>query len=154
MKKIRLFAVGILMLSSLFLSCGGGSQTGGGSLLGGAPKSPKGMTETFWKMMEKKEYEKAADYFVDNVELASGTTAERKAEIRKDILQFFEWGGNDYEKDGGISKVEASETISDDGKTANVDVKVTLGNGKTKDHTDPYYKDADGNWRMGDTVMK
>lgn len=105
---------------------------------------------------DKSSPSKAALAFTENIEKGNYDAAfnllqgaeEATAEEKEKIIAFFKESSKEMEKKGGISEKEIlSETISEDGKTATVEMKVTYGDG-TSDESDNKLINTDDGWKL------
>lgn len=98
--------------------------------------TPTGVVKAYYKALKAGDYEKAASYTV--------LTEQKDIESYAAKLQGYEFKVLDYEI--------LSETISDDGETATVEVKSTTTNSmnkEPKESTDKVnLKKVDGKWRI------
>ena len=106
----RLFA---LLVVALFAFACGGSST------------PGGVAVELYNLVAAGNYEKAADLIA-----YEGETPEAIAEQKALITSLFkEKGGPQLEAKGGVKSVEVlGETLSEDGKQADVELKIVYGN--------------------------
>lgn len=97
------------------------------------------------------EYLAAGEYgkFVDGIYFGEEATAEEVAEYRTGLQSMAEEKAKpELEKKGGLTDVEIlSETLAEDGKSAEVTLKRTYGNGETEEETNTMVL-VDGRWMM------
>ena len=134
MKKVSvILSVVAITVSLLMVSCGGG---------GG--KSPADIEKGMWELVKQGKYEKAVDYWADNCDAKD---SEQRLQLKGMASMNSEKQKQSTEEKGGLKDVKVSETISEDGLTAEVDVVLTYGNGETEDKTTKYKK-VDGTWKI------
>ena len=106
----RLFA---LLFVALFAFASGGSST------------PGDVAVELYNLVDAGNYEKAADLIA-----YEGETSEAIAEQKAMITSLFkEKAGPQLESKGGVKSVEVlGETLSEDGKQADVELKIVYGN--------------------------
>ena len=110
--------------------------------------SPKKVAEKSVQCLVDKDYEGYVDliYFKESETKSAEDLEKGKqqlAAILKDKVE------KEYAKKGGIKSYEAqSEKIAEDGKTANVNMKITYGNGKEEETDIKLCKDDKGEWKL------
>jgi hypothetical protein len=130
MRKINSISMFMAMFAffAFMASCGGGL------------KSPADVSKSFVEKIEKGDVGAA-------VKMLDGADKATKEEVQK-MEAFLSEGSKELSSKGGIKKIEViSETISEDGMDATVDLKVTYGNGEEDDSTTKL-KNIDGNWKI------
>lgn len=130
MKKITRISMfmAIFAFFAFMASCGGGA------------KSPADVSKTFVEKIEKGDVSAA-------VKMLEGVDKATEEEIQK-MEAFLSEGSKEVSSKGGIKKIDVlSETISEDGMEADVDLKVTYGNGE-EDESTTKLKNIDGNWKI------
>ena len=131
MKKV----FSILALAAIALlaaNCGGG---------GGGGNTPSGIMKSVYTQMQAGNYDKAAKFFLDNLDATDKEKAQYGALITSDKLK------KSAEEKGGIQSFEiVSEKISDDGLSAVVEMKIVGKNGKTETNKGSFVK-KDGVWK-------
>jgi len=143
MKRVSvILSVVAITVSLLLVSCGGGGGISGG-------KSPSDIEMGFWKLIQKGSYDKAINYWMDN---SDNEDKAQKEQMKAMSAMFTEKLKQSMDEKGGLKDVKTSETISEDGMTATVEVFLTYGDGTTEEQTKKYQK-IDGKWRM-DSSMK
>jgi predicted SnoaL-like aldol condensation-catalyzing enzyme len=132
MTKTKCFLV-VVALTLLGVGCGGGSN------------SPTEIEKAMYSQFQKGNYEKAVEVMVDNLESDEAPAAEERTEF---IKSFTEKAKESIEAQGGIKDFEVvKETISEDGETATVEIKIIYGNGEEETQTSKYVK-KDGVWKL------
>ena len=132
MKKLIYFLTCVFSVM-LFAACGSDTST------------PKAAAENWGNMMKSGDYEG----IVDQIAYPDNLSAEEKEQSKEMFLSLF----NDkvkaqMEKKGGITSTEVlSETISEDGKTAKVEMKVVYGDGSEYEQTLDLVN-VDGDWKL------
>ena len=141
MKKVLvILSIVAVTMSLLLVSCGGGASGG---------KSPSDVELGFWKLVQKGNYEKAADYWMEN---STDDDKGQKEQMKAMSAMFSEKIKQSVEEKGGLKDVKIeSETISEDGLTAKVEVLLINGDGTTDEQTKKYRK-VDGKWKMDNAV--
>jgi hypothetical protein len=135
MKKIIsfVFAIATVAVCGAMFSCGGGTS------------SPGAAAKKYVEYVAAGDYDKFLEgvYFSDN---ATATDVEQgKAMLRSLLTDKVE---KEYGEKGGLKSVEVlSENISEDGKTAKVEMRYTYGNGETSDEESDMIL-VDGKWLM------
>lgn len=130
MKKINKISMSLAIFAifSFMVSCGGGA------------KSPAAVSKSFVEKIEKGDVSAA----VKMLDAADKATQE---EIQK-MEAFLSEGSKEVASKGGIKNIDVlRETISEDGLEADVDLKVTYGNGE-EDESTTKLKNIDGNWKI------
>ena len=144
MKRVSVILLFVAMATTLSLtSCGGGIS---------GEKSPSDIEAGLWKLVQKGDFEKAMDYWMDNAteESMNGTSKEEMKAMSK---MFAEKMKESMGEQGGLKDFKiVNEEISEDGTTAKVTVLLTNGDGSTDEQVKKYKK-VDGKWRM-DSSMK
>lgn len=106
----------------------------------GSGKSPADVSKSFILKLEKGDVD-AAFKMLDGAENA--TTEENEK-----LKAFLSEGTKEISTKGGIKNIEVvSETISEDGKTAEVTIMLTYGNGETDESTTKLKNSEDG-WKI------
>ena len=129
MKKLLSFILA-LAVAGVVTSCGGGAST------------PSAAAKTYTQYMADGDYEKLVEaiHFED-----PSTAASSKAML---VAMLTEKGKESLEEKGGLKSFEiVSETISEDGLTAEVEIVQTFGDGST-DETTMDLVLVDGKWLM------
>lgn len=86
--------------------------------------------------------------FTEGIAMGEDVTAEQKKQAEAMMGAMVEKGKKALEEKGGIKKVDiVSETISEDGKSADVVLKITYGN-DTEEEDDQKMVLEDGKWKM------
>ena len=122
MKKLLLF-ISVITVALLLAACGS--------------SSPKDVTDNYYKALQKGDYEKALSYT---------TVKDDDEEIKKEVekMKSFEMDIKDYEI--------VSETISEDGQTAEVEVKYNFTssfNSEPKESTNTVkLEKLNGKWKI------
>ncbi|MDY0104292.1 MAG: DUF4878 domain-containing protein [Lentimicrobium sp.] len=107
---------------------------------GGGAKSPADVSKSFVEKIEKGDVSAA-------VKMLDGADKATEEEIQK-MEAFLGEGSKEVASKGGIKSIDVlSETISDDGMEADVDLKVIYGNGE-EDESTTKLKKIDGNWKI------
>lgn len=118
----------ILALGAFLVSCSGGG------------KSPADVSKSFIEKMEKGDIGGA-------YKLLDGTAEATEEESQK-VKAFLGEGTKEIREKNGIKKIDViEETISEDGKEANVRLNLTFGNGET-DETTSKLKKTDEGWKI------
>lgn len=106
----------------------------------GSGKSPADVSKSFMLKLEKGDVD-AAYNMLDGAEKA---TAEESQKLK----EFLSEATKEISNKEGIKNIEVvSETISEDGKTAEVDILLTYGNGETDQSTTKLKNTEDG-WKI------
>lgn len=131
MKYLSLLA-SCLMFVALCFSCGS-SQT------------PSDEAKKCFGLIQDKNYEALVEEFA----FSKDATEEEIQQTKQMFISLYkEKGEKEFDKVGGINNYEViEETISEDGQTATVKVKVTYGDGSSKEQKVDL-KLVDGNWRI------
>ena len=125
--RIPMF-LAVFAFMAFLISCSGGAN------------SPTGVSKSFLLKVEKGDTEAAAKMF-EGMENAT----EEEMQKSKALL---DESSKEIAAQGGIKKVDVlNETISEDGQTASVDLKVTFGNGEEDESTTKLIKTEDG-WKL------
>ena len=130
MKKINRISmlVAVCTFMAFVISCSVGGN------------SPAAVSKSFVEKVEKGDTEAAAKMF-DGMENAT------EEEMQKSE-SFLSEGTKEMAAKGGVKKIEVvSEKISDDGLKADVELKVTYGNGEVDDSSTKLKKTEDG-WKI------
>ncbi len=125
-----LFAAGVFVLAS----CAG--------------NSPSSVAKSALMNVSEQKYEAFVDQlYMDD---AKEKTPEEQAKEKEKVVALLKLKASEnIEKQEGIKNIEVlSEEIAEDGKTAVVKMKVTYGNGKTKDETVNLKKNKDDEWKV------
>jgi len=141
--SIILLSVAVAMCLSL-ISCSGSISISG-------EKSPSDIEMGMWKLVQKGNYKKVADYWLEN-SVDEDFKDGSKEQIKMMSSMFSEKMKESMEEKGGLKdfKIE-SEEISEDGTTATVEVLLTYGDGSTEEHTSKYKK-VDDKWKMNNSM--
>jgi len=145
MKKVSVVLLFVAAAMCLSLT----SCDGGGSVSGG--KSPSDIEMGMWKLVQKGNYQKAINYWMENSadEDAQGAS---KDQIKAMSSMFSEKMKQSMDEKGGLKDVKIeSETISEDGMTARVEVLLIYGDGTTEEQTSEYIK-VDSKWKMNNSM--
>lgn len=132
MKKIATL-FGIIALVLMMTSCG---------------NTPTSVAEKSVKCLQNKDYKGYVDliYYSEEDE-KSPEELEKGKETLVALME--DKAGNEMKKNGGIKSYEAvSEEISEDGKTATVTMKLTYGDGTSKEEAFKLRKNSDDKWRI------
>ena len=122
MKKISFFVMALCTMA--LVSCGGGN-------------SPSGTVKSYLDCLKSGKYEKAIGYF----DLDKSDEAQLKMLVSKMEQSIKEQGGlTSYEL------VKGGETISEDGNSASVAIRMTMGD-ETEEST-LKLKNIDGEWKI------
>lgn len=130
MKKINRIPMllAVFAFMAFMISCSGGGN------------SPAAVSKSFVKKMEKGEIKAAARMF-------EGMENATEEELQK-TEAFLSEGSKEIASKGGIKKIDVlSETISKDGLKADVELKVTYGNGEEDESNTKLKKTEDG-WKI------
>lgn len=130
MKKINRISMfmAIFAFFAFMASCGGGA------------KSPAAVSKSFVEKIEKGDVSAA-------IKMLDGVDKATEEEIQK-MEAFLGEGSKEIATKGGIKKIDVlSETISEDGMEAEVDLKVIYGDGE-EDESTTKLKNIDGNWKI------
>lgn len=129
MKKF--FAICVAATALFLVACGGAS-------------TPSDAAVEIYSLMEKGDYEGVADSFY-----FGNKSAEEEAQGHAMILSLMkEKAAPMIEKKGGLKSYEAiSESISEDGKSAKVELKVAYGNGTEETTKVDMVLDDKGDWK-------
>lgn len=129
MKKI--FYLSLVLLCIVFASC--------------SSKSPGAVAKKYMEYVKTGDYEK----FADGIVYKEGATTEQKEQGKTMIVALLkEKAAKEIEKKGGIKEIEmVSETIAEDGKTADVILKTTYGDGESQE-SDCRMVLQDNVWKM------
>ncbi len=128
MKKI-LGLLAVVMGMFAFTACSGGN-------------TPSGVVADAYDAFIDKDYAE----FVDYIHQQDGVTKQEREEF---IQMLEEKGEMSIEQTGGLVSYEIlSEEIAEDGQSALVKTKLTMGNGKTDDERVRLVKNADGEWKI------
>lgn len=123
----------LVALSALFLiSCGGGAST------------PSDAAAKVYDLMIDGDFEAASKCFYFGNE-----NPEQEAQAQAMIASMLtEKAAPQIEAKGGLKSVDVlGETIAEDGKSANVEVKMLYGDGTEQTSNVDMVLDADGDWR-------
>lgn len=105
--------------------------------------TPTSITEAYMDALQSEDYEAITELFYFDE-----ANPEEAAEGKQMITSLISKVGPEMEKRGGIESYEiVSETISEDGESADVDVKVTYGNGNVENQTSETVQ-HDGKWYL------
>jgi hypothetical protein len=127
MKKIA-SATMILAIIALMVSCSGGG------------KSPADVSKAFVTSIEKGNVDEA-------IKMLDGGDKASEEDMTK-LKAFLGEGSKQIAEKGGIKNIEVvSEEISEDGKKADVKLKITYGNGETDDSSSNLIL-TDAGWKM------
>ncbi len=99
--------------------------------------SPKGVVTKYFKSMQAKEYEKAADCFYY-------ANTENAEESRAQLIALLTKAGKSLDEKEGLKSFEIT-SVEENGEEAVVKGKITYGNGVEEDETINTIK-IDGNW--------
>jgi ABC-type glycerol-3-phosphate transport system substrate-binding protein len=139
MKTLRLLMVALIASTITLVSCGGGS---------GAAKNdtPGQVVEKSYKLLQDKEYEKAAAMFCNKGKMLTEEEAEK-------IEGMMAWATTEHQKKDGIKEVIIiEETLVGDEQTAKVKYNIVFNNGDEDDRKQALTK-IDGKWYL-DVVTK
>lgn len=132
MKKIATL-FGIIALVLMMTSCG---------------NTPTSVAEKSVKCLQNKDYKGYVDliYYSEEDE-KSPEELEKGKETLVALME--DKAGNEMKKNGGIKSYETvSEEISENGKTATVTMKLTYGDGTSKEEAFKLRKNSDDKWRI------
>lgn len=123
----------VIVASALFFAaCSGGN-------------SPKGVAEEAVKCIQNGDYEGYVNLIY--MEEKEGMDIEEQKKAVVGMIQ--SKASTTLAKKGGITSYEIlSETVADDGKTANVEMKIVYGNGDEKQEDMKMRKTDSGDWRI------
>lgn len=123
----------VIAASALFFAaCSGGN-------------SPKGVAEEAVKCIQNGDYEGYVNLIY--MEEKEGMDIEEQKKAVVGMIQ--SKASTTLAKKGGITSYEIlSETVADDGKTANVEMKIVYGNGDEKQEDMKMRKTDSGDWRI------
>ena len=131
MKKIIGF-IAIAAVALVMAACSGGN-------------SPSDVAKQAVKCIQDKDYEGYVDLMVINAK--EGENVEEQKKAVADMLR--SKAESTLDKKGGIKDYEIiSETVAEDGKTANVEMKIVYGDGEVKNDTMKLRLDDAGDWRI------
>ena len=122
MKKLIL-GLTVLFCAVLVISC--------------SNNSPKGVVTKYFKAMQAKDYEKAADCFYY-------ANTENAEESRAQLIALLTKAGKSLDEKEGLKSFEIT-SVEENGEEAVVKGKITYGNGVEEDETINTIK-IDGNW--------
>ena len=110
----------------------------------GPANTPSAVAEEACKCMQNEDYEGYADLMdLKKSEDGKGVEKEQLAALLR------EKGTKTMEKKQGIKSYEVlSEEISEDGKSANVKIKIVYGNGDEDTQKMKLVKNDDGDWKL------
>ena len=110
----------------------------------GSANTPSAVAEEACKCMQNEDYEGYADLMdLKKSEDGKGVEKEQLAALLR------EKGTKTMEKKQGIKSYEVlSEEISEDGKSANVKMKIVYGNGDEDTQKMKLVKNDDGDWKL------
>ena len=110
----------------------------------GPANTPSAVAEEACKCMQNEDYEGYADLMdLKKSEDGKGVEKEQLAALLR------EKGSKTMEKKQGIKSYEVlSEEISEDGKSANVKMKIVYGNGDEDTQKMKLVKNDDGDWKL------
>ncbi|MDR3269608.1 MAG: DUF4878 domain-containing protein [Tannerella sp.] len=136
MKKL-VSLVSLSMVAFLFVMTSCGSKQG----------TPSGIVKAMYGQLQKGNYEKAIEIMFEN---ATDKNEKADAEqIKESVKAFAAKAQESIEEKEGIRSFEiVKETVAEDGKSAQVTVKVTYGDGSTKEDTNKFVKNEAGKWEM------
>lgn len=131
MKRLVNYIV-IAAVAMVMAACSGGN-------------SPKGVAEEAVKCIQNGDYEG----YVDLIYMEEKEGVDM-AEQKKAIVGMIQAkASTTLAKEGGISSYDIlSETVAEDGKTANVEMKLVYGNGDEKQENLKLRKTDSGDWRI------
>ena len=129
MKKV--IYLSLVMIGLLFAAC--------------SSNTPGGMAKKYMEYVKDGEYEK----FADGIAIKEGATKEEIESGKTMIAALLkEKAAKIFEKKGGIKEIEVvSETISDDGQSADVVLKSIYGDGSSEESNCKMLM-QDGKWKM------
>ncbi len=127
----KLFGAIVMMAVALFFTACGGEKT------------PSDVAEEAAQCMINKDYKGYVDMLA--VDAEEGKDVEKEKEALVQLIE--EKAGKSIEEKGGIKSYEIlSETIAEDGQTANVELKFVYGDGSEENSDVKLKKNADGEW--------
>lgn len=133
MKKMNIFTLALIVMSFSLASCGGSGASKG--------DKPGDVVKSFYKLMQKKDFENAAKLFASGDQLA---TQEETTKIEGMIGM----GYAEYEKVDGVKEVSITEEeIAEDGLTAKVRYTIVFGDG-SEDNTKMTLHKIEGKWYL------
>lgn len=125
--RIPLF-LAVFAFMAFLISCSGGRN------------SPAGVSKSFIEKVEKGDTEAAAKMFE-----GMGTATEEEMQKSRALLDV---SSKEIASKGGIKKIDVlDETISQNGQTAHVELKVTYGNGEEDESITRLIKTDEG-WKI------
>lgn len=111
----------------------------------GSDNSPKGVAEEAVKCIQDNDYEGYVDLIYMEEKEGVDMAEQKKAVVG--MIQ--SKAASTLGKKGGISSYEVlSETVAEDGNTANVEMKIVYGNGDEKNEKMKLRKNEAGDWRI------
>ena len=122
MKKLIL-GLAVVFCAVLVISC--------------SSNSPKGIVTKYFKAMQAKDYEKAADCFYYGDEEAEAARTQLVALLTK--------AGKSLDEKNGLKSFEVT-SVEENGETAVVTGKITYGNGEVEENETIKTTKVDGNW--------
>jgi hypothetical protein len=109
--------------------------------------TPSGIVKAIYGQLQKGNYEKAIEIMFENATNKDEKTDAKQ--IKETVKAFAEKVKGSIEEKGGLRSFEiVKETIAEDGKSAQVTVKATYGDGSTEEDTNRFVKNEDGKWEM------
>ena len=126
----KLFA--LLAVALLAVACGG-------------PATPGDTALDFYNLVAEGNFEGAAEYVAYN-----GATPEENAEQKAMIVSLFkEKAAPNIESKGGVASITVvNESVAEDGKTADVDLKVVYGDGSEQNESLALVLTEEGDWKL------
>lgn len=123
MKKLIL-ALTVLFCAVVVISC--------------SSNSPKGVVTKYFKAMQAKDYEKAADCFYYG-------EAEDAEAARTQLVALLTKAGKSLDEKNGLKSFEVT-SVEENGDNAVVTGKITYGNGDVEENETTKTVKVDGNW--------
>lgn len=109
-----------------------------------SPNSPSEAAKKYATYLKNGDFEK----WVDGVAFGEDATDANVKASKAMLLAMMEAGKEKLNEKGGIKNIETvSETISEDGKTAKVTLKITYGDGTSEESSSDMIQEK-GTWKM------
>jgi len=133
MKTLRLLMIALIATTITLASCGGGSVA--------KNDTPGQVVQKSYKLLQDKEYEKAAAMFCNNGKMLTEEEAKK-------IEGMMAWATTEHQKKDGIKEVIIiEETLVGDNLTAKVKYNMVFNNGDEDDRKQALTK-IDGKWYL------
>jgi hypothetical protein len=134
-KLVSLVSLSVVALLFVMTSCGSKQDT------------PSGIVKAIYGQLQKGNYENAIEIMFENASNKNEKTDAKQ--IKESVKAFAAKAKESMDEKGGVSSFEiVNETIAEDGKSAQVTVKTTYGDGSTDEETNKFVKNEDGKWEM------